>query len=247
MFRYYEWLFLPKILSSDSVMKTSDYGFLLFKTNYSESSLMLTFYTQKSGVSNFIFKGAKKKSVPFFVFGHYEIASYKRPESDLGMINSLAIATPYLSSASHPAKMLISFFVSDVLRQTLKEEQADQVMFSFLLSAAQELNETNRLKEFPLEFATKLTINLGFAPQTVPNASAFNLKTGRFSLDNGDGEYMRNGPMANYLNILFSTLVAPHSDIQKQALGDILLYMRIHLPSFDNTRSLSIIREILYS
>ena len=247
MFRYYDWLFLPKILSSDIVMKTSDYGFLLFKTNYSESSLMLTFYTQKSGVSNFIFKGAKKKSVPFFVFGHYEIASYKRPESDLGMINSLTIATPYLSSASHPAKMLISFFVSDVLRQTLKEEQADQVMFSFLLSAAQELNETNRLKEFPLEFATKLTINLGFAPQTVPNASAFNLKTGRFSLDNEAGEYMRNGLVANYLNILFSTLVVPHSDIQKQALGDILLYMRIHLPSFDNTRSLSIIREILYS
>jgi DNA repair protein RecO (recombination protein O) len=228
-------------------MKTSDYGFLLFKTNYSESSLMLTFYTQKSGISNFIYKGAKKKSVPFFVFGHYEIASYKRPESDLGMINSLAIATPYLSSASHPAKMLISFFVSDVLRQTLKEEQADQVMFSFLLSAAQELNETNRLKEFPLEFAVKLTINLGFAPQTIPNATAFNLKTGRFSLDNGDGEYMRNGPMANFLNVLFSTFVAPHSDIQKQALGDILLYMRIHLPSFDNTRSLSIIREVLYS
>ena len=247
MFRCDEWLFLPKILSSKSVMKTSDYGFLLFKTNYSESSLMLTFYTQKSGISNFIYKGAKKKSVPFFVFGHYEIASYKRPESDLGMINSLTIATPYLSSASHPAKMLISFFVSDVLRQTLKEEQADKVMFSFLLSAAQELNETNRLKEFPLEFATKLTINLGFAPQTVPNASAFNLKTGRFSLDNEAGEYMRNGLVANYLNTLFSTLVAPHSDIQKQALGDILLYMRIHLPSFDNTRSLSIIREILYS
>ena len=246
MFRYYEWLFLPKILSSHSVMKTSDYGFLLFKTNYSESSLILTFYTQKSGVSNFIYKGAKKKSVPFFVFGHYEIASYKRPESDLGMINSLAIATPYLSSASHPAKMLISFFVSDILRQTLKEEQADKAMFSFLLSAAQELNETNRLKEFPLEFAAKLTINLGFAPQTIPNASAFNLKTGRFSLDNGDGEYMRNGPMANYLNALFSTLVAPYSDIQKQALGDVLFYMRIHLPSFDNSRSISIIRDVIY-
>ena len=228
-------------------MKNTDNGLLLFKTNYSESSLILTFYTQSSGLSKYIYKGGKKKKTPFLVFGHYEIVSYKRPESDLGMINSLAIATPFLSSASHPAKMLISFFVSDVLRQTLKEEQADQVMFSFLLSAAQELNETNRLKEFPLEFAAKLTINLGFAPQTIPNATAFNLKTGRFSLDNGDDEYMRNGPLAIYLNILFSTLVAPHSDIQKQALGDVLFYMRIHLPSFDNTRSLSIIREILYS
>ena len=228
-------------------MKTTDKGLLLYKTNYSESSLILTFYTQSSGLSKYIYKGAKKKKTPFLVFGHYEIVSYKRPETDLGMINSLAIATPFLSSASHPAKMLISFFVSDVLRQTLKEEQADKVMFSFLLSAAQELNETNQLKEFPLEFAAKLTINLGFAPQTLPNATAFNLKTGRFSFDNGEGEYMRNGPMASYLNILFSTLVAPHSDIQKQALGDVLFYMRIHLPSFDNTRSLSIIREILYS
>ena len=228
-------------------MKNTDNGLLLFKTNYSESSLILTFYTQSSGLSKYIYKGGKKKKTPFLVFGHYEIVSYKRPESDLGMINSLEIATPHLSSASHPAKMLISFFVSDVLRQTLKEEQADQVIFSFLLSAAQELNETNRLKEFPLEFAAKLIILLGFAPQAALNAKAFNLKTGCFSLEMLETEYVRTGPVAKYLNILFSTLVAPESDIQKQALGDILLYMRIHLPSFDNTRSLSIIREVLYS
>ena len=50
-------------------MKTSDYGFLLFKTNYSESSLMLTFYTQKSGISNFIYKGAKKNQFHFLFLG----------------------------------------------------------------------------------------------------------------------------------------------------------------------------------
>ena len=228
-------------------MKNTDNGLLLFKTNYSESSLIITFYTQSSGLSKYIYKGGKKKKTPFLVFGHYEIVSYKRPESDLGMINSLEIATPYLSSASHPAKMLISFFVSDILRQTLKEEQADKAMFFFLLTAAKELNDTNRIKEFPLEFAAKLIIHLGFTPQTALNATAFNLKTGCFSLEMLETEYVRNGPVAKYLNILFSTLVAPESDIQKQALGDILLYMRIHLPSFDNTRSLSIIREVLYS
>ena len=44
-------------------MKTSDKGFLLHRISYSESSLILVFYTQKQGLAKFIFKGGK--TIPF--------------------------------------------------------------------------------------------------------------------------------------------------------------------------------------
>ena len=226
-------------------MKNTDNGLLLFKTNYSESSLILTFYTQSSGLSKYIYKGGKKKKTPFLVFGHYEISSFKRPESDLGIINSLTIATPYLSTSSHPIKVLISYFISDVLKQTLREEQADQQLFTFLLKLAEELNNTTNLKSFPLEFLANLIAQLGVSPTTIEHATGFNMEEGVF-LSSGNGAITKDEKMASYLNDLFTTLKAPERNLDKEALEILLSYMRIHLPSFDNSRSISIIRDVIY-
>ena len=226
-------------------MKNTDNGLLLFKTNYSESSLIMTFYTQTNGLSKYIYKGGKKKKTPFLVFGHYDISSFKRPESDLGIINSLTIATPYLSTSSHPIKVLISYFISDVLKQTLREEQADQQLFTFLLKLADELNNTINLKSFPLEFLANLIAQLGVSPTTIEHATGFNMEEGVF-ISSGNGATTKDEKMASYLNELFTTLKAPERNLDKDALEILLSYMRIHLPLFDNSRSISIIRDVIY-
>ena len=226
-------------------MKNTDNGLLLFKTNYSESSLIMTFYTELNGLSRYIYKGGKKKKTPFLVFGHYEISSFKRPESDLGIINSLTIATPHLSTISHPIKVLISYFIGDVLKQTLREEQSDQQLFSFLLSLAEDLNATDNLKSFPLEFLANLIAQLGVSPTTIEHATGFNMEDGVF-LSSGNGATTKDEQIASYLNELFTTLKAPERNLDKNALEILLNYMRIHLPLFDNSRSISIIRDVIY-
>ena len=226
-------------------MKNTDNGLLLFKTNYSESSLIMTFYTQTNGLSKYIYKGGKKKKTPFLVFGHYEISSFKRPESDLGIINSLTLATPHLSTISHPIKVLISYFIGDVLKQTLREEQADEQLFTFLLKLANELNNTTNLKSFPLEFLANLIAQLGVSPTTIEHATGFNMEDGVF-LSSGNGATTKDEQIASYLNELFTTLKAPERNLDKDALEILLSYMRIHLPLFDNSRSISIIRDVIY-
>ena len=226
-------------------MKNTDNGLLLFKTNYSESSLIMTFYTELNGLSRYIYKGGKKKKTPFLVFGHYEISSFKRPESDLGIINSLTIATPHLSTISHPIKVLISYFIGDVLKQTLREEQADEQLFTFLLKLANELNNTTNLKSFPLEFLANLIAQLGVSPTTIEHATGFNMEDGVF-LSSGNGATTKDEQIASYLNELFTTLKAPERNLDKDALEILLSYMRIHLPLFDNSRSISIIRDVIY-
>ena len=57
-------------------MKNTDLGILIAKKNYSESSLILTFYTELNGLSSFIFKGARKKKLAIFHLGIYELTFF---------------------------------------------------------------------------------------------------------------------------------------------------------------------------
>ena len=65
-------------------------------------------------------------------------------------------------------------------------------------------------------------------------------------LSSGNGAISKDENMASYLNELFSTLKAPERNFDKEALEILLSYMRIHLPLFDNSRSISIIRDVIY-
>ena len=141
--------------------------------------------------------------------------------------------------------MLISYFIGDVLKQTLREEQADEQLFTFLLKLANELNNTTNLKSFPLEFLANLIAQLGVSPTTTEHATGFNMEEGVF-LSSGKGAISKDEKMASYLNELFSTLKAPERNFDKDALEILLSYMRIHLPLFDNSRSISIIRDVIY-
>jgi DNA repair protein RecO (recombination protein O) len=141
--------------------------------------------------------------------------------------------------------VLISYFIGDVLKQTLREEQADEQLFTFLLKLANELNNTTNLKSFPLEFLANLITQLGVSPTTIEHATGFNMEEGVF-ISSGNGATTKDEKMASYLNELFTTLKAPERNLDKDALEILLSYMRIHLPLFDNSRSISIIRDVIY-
>jgi DNA repair protein RecO (recombination protein O) len=113
-------------------VKNTDLGILIAKKNYSESSLILTCYTELNGLSSFIFKGARKKKLAIFHLGIYELTFFKRAESELGIINAMDLALPLSEIYSNPQKTILCFFIADVLKQTLKVEGRDALIFKFL-------------------------------------------------------------------------------------------------------------------
>ena len=227
-------------------MKTSDKGFLLHRISYSESSLILVFYTQKSGLAKFIFKGGKKKKIAMHPLGLYEIAAFKRPESELGIISTLQWENPSLKLLDKPLKVLICFFLSDVLRQTLQEEQADTGLFNFLENAMQNLNTSQDDKAFPVQFLIEFIQLLGFEPQTMEDPKFFDLSNAAFLTESSGLPNEINGPIVTFLNDMF-LMEASDLELYKEALPIILKYMKLHLPSFDNEKSLGIIKDILYT
>jgi DNA repair protein RecO (recombination protein O) len=225
-------------------MKQKSLGILIGKKNYSESSLILSFYTEENGLISFIFKGAKKKKLAIFQLGIYEIVYFKRPESNLGIINSLEMAVTLTDIYSNPQKLILSFFVVETLSQTLKTEQPDTALFTFIRDRIVLLESLDELILFPITFLTDLIKQLGFSPLNEQNEpSGFDLKSGRFTHEKT--QYDEQAVKLIYSTFVGKDYLFDISTAQK-ALLILLDYCKLHFPNFNIDNSLKIIRETLY-
>ena len=225
-------------------MTQTTIGILIGKKNYSESSLILSFYTKENGLVSFIFKGVKKKKIPVFLLGIYEITYFKRLESNLGIIQSMQPAVVLNDIFINPQKIIICFFLVDVLRETLKVEQSDPKIFSFLKTQILKLEIEDNLLLYPIQFLALFIGHLGFSPiieSESPNG--FDLKTARFTIEksNLDVQCVRS------LSDLFrENEVKMDKILAKETLKILIDYCKIHLPNFNIEKSLTVIRETLF-
>ena len=231
-------------------MKNKDIGILIGKKNYSESSLILTFYTELNGLSSFIFKGARKKKLAIFHLGIYELTFFKRAESELGIINALDVAFPLSDIYTNPQKTILCFFIADVLKQTLKVEGGDALVFNFLREKICLLEVQSDLYTFPLEFLTGLIANLGYLPHfEEDNAPYFDLQKGVFTAVESPYSYLVEEQTAQQLKTYFegNYLQSFEKETTKKSLQLMIDYYRIHVPNFRIEVSLGIIKDTLYS
>lgn len=228
-------------------MKHSDKGIFLHRLSYSESSIIATFYTQKHGLSKFLFQGAKKKANNLFPLAICELTIYKRPESDLGRISSSELESPLLELRNDPIRSIIAFFMADVIRHSLKIETSDEVAFSFLEHQIHLLSEQQDVANFPLHFLCDFSEVLGFKPlMNELKPKYFNLIEGEFTSVLNTGELFIEGLQVQHLFTLFKAerIVITHYE-RKELLIHLLHYYKIHIPNFEVERSLKIIQDVL--
>lgn len=231
-------------------MKQVDKGILLYKTDFSESSWILGIYTIEKGKKSFIFKGGKKKVKGLFPLGIYDFTYYQRPESDLGLMESMQVAKPLLNLLNDPQRILIGFFVTDLLRQTLKTEYPDERLFIFLEEQLELLNETDEIYHFPLTFVAGLIHQLGYAPYSESDTPNF------FDVQKG---ILVHFPAISHSVEKFGTVQLIYELFEKevewknftktvirQTLQELLLHIKVHLPDVDVDKTLEIIKEVLY-
>ena len=112
-------------------MKNTDRAILLNRISYSESSLIVTYYTFENGIQKFIFQGGKKKAHQLFPLSLSEITYYKRPDSDLGKLTSAESYQLLKEVPFNPIKSTIAFFIAEVLLKCLKTEESEKDLFLF--------------------------------------------------------------------------------------------------------------------
>lgn len=227
-------------------MKQVDEGIFLFRTSYSETSLIATFYTKNLGLKKFIFKGGKKKAHNLFPLAISELTFYERKESDLSNLTS---ADPIHKQELQfdAVRSTIAFFMAETIRKSIDSHEKDFDLYQYLVETISELENTNELSLYPIKFLVNLSIQLGVQPLIEGNKPIINFQEGILGVGTGDTANTEQGAHIQLLIDLYHNNTNDNypKQIRTQALKAMVKYYGYHVPRMEQMETLEIVHEIL--
>lgn len=237
-------------------MLISTNAIVLSKIRYSDYDLIVKCYTEKFGVVSYLLKGvfrSKKgntKIAYFQLLSQLQIITIHKENRSLQTIKEVKLNHHYSSLHTNLLKTSIVMFLAEVLSSTLKEEEQNENLFSFLETTLLWLDTHSECSNFHLLFLLNLTKHLGFYPDTTNiNYDYFNLSDGKFEATQ-KGNYIIADEnlilLKQLLGITFEALILLKINSRQRQLflNMILLYFELHLGSFKKPKSLQIFNQV---
>ncbi len=227
-------------------MKQSDTGIFIQRIAFSESSAIVGYFTAHHGFQKFLFLGAKKKSNHLFPLNIQELSYYNRNESELGKLTQVESTMDVKHIPFDPVRSSIAFFLSEILHKCLTHTEKDEDLYDFLVNKIKELDVTESLGMFPIQFLLDFTFYLGIEPQIITSDDAhFNLEDGIFDKNVQRDKYCSEACSAAILSLLEGKKVDLAYALRKEVLEVLLVYYRLHLEHFGLVKSKEILETVL--
>ncbi|GAA3600270.1 DNA repair protein RecO [Flavivirga amylovorans] len=229
---------------------------VLSKLKYRDNDLIVRCYTEQLGVVSFLLRGVLKskkgssKAAYFQLLSQLQLVLLYKNNRSLQTIKETKLNSIYTSLHSNVLKSSIVMFLSEVLSNTLKEEEKNEALYSYIETTLLWLDTHSEYSNFHLLFLLNLTRYLGFYPDTKNiDYPSFNLNEGKFQIKSQD-RYSISGENLTLLKQLLGTTFDALSTVQINArqrqsfLSMILLYFELHLGSFNIPKSLQIFNQV---
>ncbi|HZH85722.1 MAG TPA: DNA repair protein RecO [Brumimicrobium sp.] len=233
-------------------MKGIQNGILLKKLNYSETSLILHFFTLEDGFQAYIFQGGKKKKGNILqALSIVEITAYRRSDSDLGKITEINSLFVPQSLPYHPLKSGLAFFMTEVLSQVLQKSDEDPELFAFLEHEIKWIDDSDELTNYPIWFLLKLADEIGIGINVIDSKGLiFDLQDGIIANQTPSSHLYVNDEVVPILIELLKSekmeLLAQHihKTHRKQIVEHLINYFRMHINGFKTPKSLQVMQVI---
>ena len=213
---------------------------------------------------------AKLRKQHFQPLSLLSIEADVRQQVQLQKLRETSVLYPLSSLLSQPEKLSISLFLSEFLYYALRDEQQNEALFDYVLSSIEWLDGCESgFANFHLVFLMRLSRFLGFWPNLeergerreesnpTPNPSPkergslyFDLRGASFCeqaplhrdfLVPNEAVHIRTLMRMNFANMHLFRL----SRVERRRILELLLlYYRLHLPSFPEMKSLEVLQEI---
>ena len=233
-------------------------GIVLHQLTYTDSGIVVQFYTRKFGRQSFLIKGMRNKKAgkhnvffqPMFIL---DLVIYYKESRGMQVIKEFSVSYSPADIFSNIKKTSVAIFLGEVLTSVLREETPNEEMFGFIEDS---IVYFDRCKEnfanFHIAFLAGLSSYLGFEP---------GLKSGRddlfFDMINGvfvpaspsHGNYA-NPEISNILAAFFSASYDNSKNIilsgalRNEILDVLVRYYSLHLPGLKKIRSLKVLKEV---
>lgn len=229
---------------------------VIHSLRYGESDLIVSLLTKTSGLKSYLLKGILKskrgkiRSSLFQPLTLLEIEANHRDKGNLERIREARILTPYSSLHTDLIKNSLVFFLSEILKNTIQEEEVNDQLFNYLETTFLWLDANDNISNFHISFLIKLTQYLGFYPDISNiHLGVFNMQEGCFQNDTSN-IYCMEGSGISLFKEFLGTTFEESMDIKmsriarNEILGMLLVYFELHLHGFKKPKSLSVLNEI---
>lgn len=233
-------------------------GIVLHTIKYSENSLIVIVYTEEFGRQSYMLRGihSKKSSGSKKLIQPLSLLSlevYYKSSRELQKIKEYKSLSPLTGIHSSIIKTTVGLFLSEILYRTIKEEEKNPTLFTFLINSIQYLDFAEKGGEnFHLVFLIQLSKFLGFFPHDNYSSghAYFNLLLGSFVPYTENDKNLLNESESLWIHKL---LIMDYSDLIKLeingSLRSILLdkliqFYQSHFEGLGQIKSHKILLEV---
>ncbi len=221
---------------------------------FQEKSLIVKCFTQSDGLKSYfvrnVFSSQKnnQKIAYFQPLNILEIEANHKNKGTLEHFKEIKLAFPYQTINTNIFKSTIVIFLSEVLHHSIKEEEKNENLFSFLETAFQWLDTHDEVSNFHLILLLEMTKYLGFYPDiSERELPYFETIDGVFSLFQGTSCLSKHETslLNRLIDLKFDDIHLNFASIERQLLLKILIdYYTIHLDGFKKPKSLVVLKEV---
>lgn len=223
---------------------------------YGEADLIVKCFTEKSGLKTYLLRGVLKskkgklKASLFQPLTQLEIVANHKDKGTLERMREAKVLHTYQTLHTHILKSSVILFLSEMLRNSVKEEEANESLFHFLETTLNWFDAHHSIANFHLLFLLKLTRHLGFYPDdSQQDKSVFNLLDGTFQSVETNPYCVSNenlGVLRQLLGTNFDELstIKLNQSGRSGFLMMLLEYYELHLQGFKKPKSLTVLNEI---
>lgn len=225
---------------------------------YSEADLIASCYTEVAGIKTYLLrnilksKKGKLRTSYFQPLTQLEIIAEHKNKGTLEYIKDAKVLYPYQTLHTDIVKSGLVMFLSEMLKNCIREEEPNQELYNFLENSFQWLDQNEEIANFHIFFLLQLSIYLGFYPDASNiEAKYFNILEGNFQ-HTDTGIYCLAGPHIENLKKIFETnsnnlnAIKLTKEERKELLDLILSYYSFHVQGYHKPKSLAVLNQ-LYS
>ncbi len=237
-------------------MQVTTNAIVLSSLKYGDTSLIVKAFTASDGLKSYLLKGVltskkgKLRAALFQPLTQLELVANHRNKGTLETIREAKLNYHYQTLHAQIDKNALTMFLSEILSNSIREEQPNQGLFDFLEASLQWLDIHEKVSNFHIYFLLQLSKYLGFFPDTSEsNAPCFDLLEGEFTNTPSlnpilTGENLTH--FRSFLGINFDALdtVRISKTQRRDLLKSLVLYFELHLQGFRKPKSLAILNEV---
>jgi DNA repair protein RecO (recombination protein O) len=221
---------------------------------YQDKNLIVKCFTESDGLKSYFVRSAfsssknNQKIAYFQPMTILDIEASHKNKGTLEHFREVRLATHYHSIPMDVAKSTITLFIAEMLHHSIHEEEKNEALFNFLLTAMEWLDNHNETANFHLILLLEMTKFLGFYPDVSQISQPFlDISEGVFT------DFATLNSLTESETALFKKLIelrfsnsnkAFHVSERQILLRVLIDYYSLHLDGFKKPKSLEVLREV---